>query len=238
MYSYDPDVEEAVAANVNVKQLHIAFRQDFEMSEFCSGLRKGATYNIHAFSHMSEQRQVHWHAFAFQLPFSNLIYSLQGPNWQNSTELQENAYGSMQMCYQSGTQNITSQLICNYFLKDIHYHKCHPMVAMHAAEEGQELRKQEDNTIVVFKENLKPIFGRVLQKNDDLLKIREIVTEDFKSSLKLPPLPWELIGVKKICLWGDNIFTINKSVVTGKGVIVKDIISECQSQWLQSKRCL
>jgi len=76
-----------------------------------------------------------------------------------------------------------------------------------------------------------------LKKNDTSLQVREILTQDFKPSMaiQIASLPWDVIGVKRFIGEGE---TIDIALVTGKGVVVNDIIAECQIQWLQFKRCL
>jgi len=147
----------------------------------------------------------------------------------------------MQQCYQSGTRNIPSQLLKNYYLRDLTHHHClAKSPPLHLVAAGKEKRRQEDNSIVVVRRNLlEPIFYRIKDINDDLLTVTKIQTEEFATDPDLQlDLPWSAVGIKKFLAEFEEEEVISRYSICGKGVIVAGYICEFQSNWLLSKRSL
>jgi predicted HTH transcriptional regulator len=154
-----------------------------------------------------------------------------------STEPHENSYGVMKNGLRKGTRNTPFQLLKNYYLRDNGFHRCIHSVPIHIAAVGDESRSQEDNTIITTRNGLNTEYWRVQECSEDSLIVTAIQTEPYvtKEELNLN-LPWSAVGIQKYIAETKKRRSLPISDVSGKGVLVKNVLSEYQTVWLQSKR--
>jgi len=89
----------------------------------------------------------------------------------------------------------------------------------------------------VVREGLEPTFYRVVEKEEDSLIVKKMLTEEFKVDPDVNVnLPWSYVGIKMYLSLSEEEEMIPKSSVTGKGCLIAGYLSEMNSAWLQSKQ--
>jgi hypothetical protein len=143
----------------------------------------------------------------------------------------------MQNCYVPGTRNVTSQLLKNYYIRDLFMHNCMERCPLHIAPVGSESRRQEDNSIVTAfdPETASTVFFRVHSFEEDSLTVTRLVTERFDTS-GVYDLPWDKVGLQRYIGESQEHLTLPAHSINGKGVLVQNVLTEYKSQWLQSKK--
>jgi hypothetical protein len=155
---------------------------------------------VHAFSHLQEIRE------------------LGGPLSMNSSEAFENNYGSVKQSYTPRTSTLSKQISEKMFIQNLMWHSCHKSIKFTGAE-GTDSAKVDDS--MVCDDN--NFFYKVVHENDLTLDVKQIVTSAYRSNI-LRTLNWSKVGVRTFCQISEEVITINKATVIGKGVLAGKLI--------------
>jgi len=108
----------------------------------------------------------------------------------------------------------------------------------HFAAVGGENRKTEDNTLITLCDSGTTAFYRIYKLKDESLVCRKIQIEPFcePSALGLEEkLPWHLVGVAVAVQEERAYIEIRKNNVRGKAIMIRNMLFEFKTSWLQSK---
>ncbi len=148
-----------------------------------------------------------------------------GPLYEYSAWKYESLCGDMKDNFRPGTPHEGKQILQRTFAADHYHHSCHGDRKIHY--DCKASRKRDDSIVCVGGN-----FFRVLEISNDGRSVR--CKEIGTAGLHLGGLDWESVFVRKIA--DDGIerrrITIDISDITGKGVIVKNMIMECKKEWL------
>ncbi len=173
-----------------LRDIHKKFYKAFE-SEFGEG---ACSFNLHAFSHMIENRQF-------------------GRQHDISTESFESAYGMIQLSYAPGTRCIGKQILERMLIRLLKYqgHYCEYRLKF---EQFKQENRYDDSIVTDDNWN----FFKVKSVNKDTLKVVKIHKRKWVSLFDTD-LPFDKAGVFQFNGYSDEEIILPKTQFTGKGVM-------------------
>lgn len=197
--------------NVSQNELAICNEKFLFLFEAVYGI-SNASYNIHMMCHLKEIRS-------------------QGKLTDTSTFAQESYYGEMRNSYVTGTCSTGKQIITNAYIKrQLPHNSCRKRILYRAKETSRTC----DRYFYIHANGTYKFYA-IKKENED----GTLVCTRIGKRLYNPPetiaenLSWNTIGVFKFSTFTENEIIIKRSEVTGKAIIVNNIIMTCPTNVLQ-----
>ena len=172
------------------------------------------TYNTHVVcSHLTEMRA-------------------RGPLTETSTFVFESFYGEMKNCFVPGTNSPLKQILQKVLLKrNIAPHCC--KIPLHFSDHETSL--QNDTIFYIWQYNQHNMY-KIKEIIDDEHLLCQNIKKEKVTFEEAPELKWEKVGVyKNPIVDEDTEFVIEKKNVSGKLIIVHDLIITCPNNVLREK---
>ena len=197
--------------HVSENELAICNEKFITLYEMVYGMNN-ASYNVHMVCHMKEIRS-------------------QGKLTDTSTFPQESYYGEMRNSYVTGTCSTGKQLLQHAYLKR---QLPHSKRRRSLRFRDKKTSRTDDTLIYIFENGAYKFYKIIKIQNDGQYMCHRIGKRQFEpQETAVEKLKWETVGVFKFAAFTNQEITLSRNQISGKAIIVKDLIMTCPTNVLQ-----